>query len=178
MTYGQKKMWEEIFKKKPWRLKTSAFAKECLKYFPEKAKILELGCGLGRDTIFFSKKGYRVTAIDFSKQAIKKAKENAERLGAKDIKFLNQDISKKLKFKDGSFDVVYARLTLHYFTDKVTEKIFQEIKRVLKPKGILCACCKSIKDPLYGKGKMIEKDMYILDGHIRHFFSEKYLGKN
>ena len=173
MIYDQKRMWEEIFKE-AIHLKTSEFAKECIKYFPKEAKILDLGCGLGRDSIFFAQKEHKVIGIDFSKEAIKRARENAKSSKIKNITFLNQDISKKLKFRDASFGVVYSHLSIHYFTDRVTEKILKEIKRVLKPKGIFCACCKSIKDPLYGKGKRIEKDMYILEGHIRHFFSEEY----
>ena len=173
MVYNQKKLWDEIFRRRAY-LETSKFAKESVKYFPKEAKILDLGCGVGGDSIFFAKKGYKVIGVDFSKEALKKAKENAKSFKIKNVTFVYQDISKRLKFENASFDVVYARLSIHYFTDKVTERIFKEIKRILKPGGIFCACCKSIKDPLYGKGKMIEKDMYVLDGHIRHFFSEKY----
>lgn len=34
--------------------------------------------------------------------------------------------------------------------------------------------CKSINDPLYGKGEEIEKNIFIFEGHLRHFFSENY----
>ncbi|GCF07455.1 hypothetical protein [Dictyobacter arantiisoli] len=48
--------------------------------------------------------------------------------------------------------------------------------------GILAFLCKSIHDPLYGQGEEIEQDMFIRDGHVRHFFSEDYakacLGNN
>ena len=79
-----------------------------------------------------------------------------------------------MRFRDSEFDGVYARLSLHYFTDDVTKSIFREICRVLKPNGYLCFICKSTNDPLYGKGTEIEKDMFENNGHIRHFFSEDY----
>jgi ubiquinone/menaquinone biosynthesis C-methylase UbiE len=69
---------------------------------------------------------------------------------------------------------VYARLSLHYFSDLTTKRIFSEIARVLKPNGYLCFLCKSTNDPLYGKGNEIEKDMYENKGHVRHFFSKEY----
>ena len=34
--------------------------------------------------------------------------------------------------------------------------------------------CKSVKDPLYGRGEQIEKDMFLRNGHVRHFFSEEF----
>ena len=89
--------------------------------------------------------------------------------------FLVHDMNKKFGFDDNSFDVIFANLSLHYFTDKVTKRIFREISRVIKSNGILCICCKSTKDPLYGEGKELEKDIYVRDNHIRHFFSEEYL---
>lgn len=41
--------------------------------FPESARILDLGCGSGRDTLAFKSKGYKVEAIDYSEQLVKKA---------------------------------------------------------------------------------------------------------
>ena len=79
-----------------------------------------------------------------------------------------------MSFNDNKFDVVYARLSLHYFTDKITKKIFNEMHRVLRPNGYLCFICKSTNDPLYGKGIEVEKDMFENNGHVRHFFSENY----
>lgn len=48
------------------------------------------------------------------------------------------------------------------------------MRRVLKNNGILAFLVKSVNDPLYGKGERLEKNMYELEGHIRHFFSTDY----
>jgi ubiquinone/menaquinone biosynthesis C-methylase UbiE len=90
------------------------------------------------------------------------------------LRFIEQDISQRLAFDDDSFDVVYARLSLHYFKDATTRAIFNEIKRVLVPSGRLYFMCKSIDDSLYGKGEEVEPDMFELEGHVRHFFSPDY----
>lgn len=148
------------------------FAQEVIKFFPKKAKVLELGCGLGNDAIFFSRKGFSVLATDFSNEAIKQNKKRY--LNIPNLEFEILDIGRALPKKDGEFAVVYARLSLQYFTDSITKKIFRETKRILKPNGLLCFICRSTSDPLYGKGDRIENDMYVYKGHVRHFFSEKY----
>jgi ubiquinone/menaquinone biosynthesis C-methylase UbiE len=150
------------------------FAEEVDDFIPPKSVILELGCGEGNDSIYFAKQGYQITATDFSDVAIER---NKKRWSHADLVFTEQDISKPLLFPDNSFDAVYARLSLHYFPDTVTRDIFHELNRVLKDGGMLCFMCKSTNDSIYGKGDEIEPDMFELDGHVRHFFSEAYVSE-
>ena len=84
------------------------------------------------------------------------------------------DSNHPLPFRDNTFDVVYARLSLHYFRDSVTKEIFKEIHRILKPDGRLSFLCKSTGDSFYGKGEEIEKDLFEYEGYMRHFFTENY----
>lgn len=152
--------------------KPTDFAEEVITVVKPSSEILELGCGVGNDSVVFAKAGHNVLATDFSKVVITK---NSEELkNTSNLVFEALDISEPMKFSEGKFDAVYARLSLHYFPDQTTKKVFREIHRILKPGGLLCFMCKSIKDPLYGKGKETEKDMFIHNGHIRHFFSEEY----
>jgi ubiquinone/menaquinone biosynthesis C-methylase UbiE len=90
------------------------------------------------------------------------------------LRFEVQDTSKKFNYSDGQFDAIYARLSLHYFPNETTIAIFDEMRRVLKPSGNLYFMCKSVDDLIYGQGIELEKDMYELNGHVRHFFSEDY----
>ena len=149
----------------------SDFANEVLKNLKPNSKILELGCGVGNDSIAFANSGHSIIATDFSNTAIKKNKERFDNIN---LEFKIFDISNKFPFEENTFDLVYARLSLHYFKDQTTKMIFAEIRRVLKPNGKLAFICKSTKDPLYGKGTEIEQDMFEYKGHIRHFFSEDY----
>lgn len=148
------------------------FAKEILRVIPPNSQVLELGCGVGNDSVAFANKGHDILATDFSEIAIQKNKDTYKDISGLTFEVL--DMSRPFKFNDNTFDVIYARLSLHYFTDTITRNIFQEIKRVLKPNGLICFICKSVKDPLYGKGEEIEKDMFENEGHVRHFFSESY----
>lgn len=172
---NQKQLWnnahksEKIFSS---TTKQTDFAETVLQYFKKNSKVLDLGCGLGEDAAIFARAGHDVIATDFAEVAIQK---NSQRLkGVTNLHFTVLDIGEDFPYSDNEFDVVYARLSLHYFTDKKTREVFSEIHRVLKPNGLLCFVCKSTNDKLHGKGTEIEKDMFKENGHVRHFFSEEY----
>lgn len=149
------------------------FAKEVHGHIPNSSHIIELGCGAGNDAIFFARSGHIVVATDFSSVAIEKNKKRYPK--DPNLTFTVVDIENRLPYPDDSFDVIYARLSLHYFSHYKTKGIFQELRRILKPNGMLCFMCKSTSDPLYGKGREIEPDMYEHKGHVRHFFNEEYI---
>jgi len=136
-------------------------------------RVLDLGCGDGVDAVLFAENGCDVVCTDFSKEAIKKACKNALKRKVK-IKALVHDMIEPLQFSNESFDVVFAHLSLHYFDDKTTAKIFSEITRILKIGGLLFVKVKSIDDPLYGKGEKVGENTFKF-GYARHFFSQKYL---
>lgn len=114
-------------------LKPSLLAKKLLKILPKKKnKVLEIGIGNGRDSIFFAQNNNEVYGIDIVAKAVKMAKENAERVGV--IKLLKFRVgnAEKLSFKDRFFDAIYSISVLH--STKI-EKSIHEIARVLKPEG-------------------------------------------
>ncbi len=150
----------------------SAFFRECAPLIPSGARVLELGCGEGTDAAALAALGHDVTATDFVASVIAR---NRHRHGDEPrLHFREMRTDEPFPFADVTFDAVYAHLTLHYFTGEVTNRIFRELRRVLRPGGMLMFACKSDRDPLYGRGVRIEPDMFDLDGHIRHFFSESY----
>ena len=132
--------------------------------------LLDLGCGDGRDSVYFHEKGLEVTAEDFSESGIMKLK--VRESGVKAIQKNIQDI----RFPKHSFDVIYAHLSLHYFDDRTTRKIFDKLYTILKKGGLIFIACKSTDDPLFGKGEKITENMY-RKGHVRHFFTKEYMKK-
>lgn len=171
----QKQLWNNAHQKgemSHYFSKPADFAEEVIKIIKPHSNILELGCGIGNDSIAFAKAGHKILATDFSDVAISRNLKQFREVSGLTFKVL--DINERTSFNNDEFDIVYARLSLHYFTNEETRSIFDEIHRMLKPNGLLCFVCKSISDPLYGKGVKIEKDMFAYKDHVRHFFSEEY----
>lgn len=134
-------------------------------------RILELGCGNGADAAYFSRLGHDVVATDGSAEAISA---NSACPGGP-LRFAVQDMREQLFFADRSFEVVYARLSIHYFSDAETHRLVAEVHRVLAGGGRFFFMCKSVHDPLWGQGTRIGPDTYDLGGHVRHFFSTEYV---
>lgn len=130
--------------------------------------LLEIGCGDGQDAVYFNAKGFIVTAIDFSEEAIQRLKSANSAVNAQII-----DIQ-KMQFAAESFDVVYSHLSLHYFNDEETQAIFDQVYSQLKPGGYFFVKCKSVHDPLYGLGDLVDVDTYCVE-YNRHFFSKDYM---
>ncbi|MCM2326115.1 MAG: class I SAM-dependent methyltransferase [Candidatus Woesearchaeota archaeon] len=176
----KKEVWDKLHKESEGRYhKVTDFAR--LVYFNfmkgKKGKVLDLCCGKGADAVFFHNKGYNVIALDFSNEAIKQFNEAQKRYDIF-VTSMVKDVSEPLGYEDGSFEFIYTRLGLHYFTDKELKKVFKEMTRVLKNDGLLMFQVKSVNDADYGKGKEIEKDMYEdEENHVRHFFSKEYAEK-
>lgn len=163
-----KEIWQKIhsnYSKQDWVNKPSIFAEQVLNYFPSSGLVIELGGALGQDSAFFSTKGYDVLLTDLSDEVLKEATQRQE------LKTKQVDISKSLSFADNSFDVVYAHLSLHYFDKNKTQEIFDEIRRILKPEGVLAALFNSVTDPEYGTGTKIEDDFFEIDSIKKRFFS-------
>ena len=133
-----------------------------------KTEVLDLGCGVGNDTLYLTERGFKVIACDYSDVALKHLKEQLKSVETKWI-----DISNPLPFKDTTFDLVIADLSLHYFDEKTTIEIMKEIKRILKPNGHLLARVNSIADKNFGagNGQKIEDNYYFVEGYNKRFFS-------
>ncbi len=99
------------------------------KYIRPDAKVLDAGCGSGRDSLYFKKKGYRVTAFDAS---------------PKMCVFAGQLLSQKviqcrfdeLDFND-EFDAVWASASLLHVSKKEMPETLQVLYNALKSEGIL-----------------------------------------
>jgi ubiquinone/menaquinone biosynthesis C-methylase UbiE len=96
-------------------------------------KLLDLGCGGGQTSIFFAEQGAIVTGVDFSKKQIDFAKDLAKKKRMGKVSFQQGNMEDLSVFKDCSFDLVNSSHTIHYV--KNLQKCFNEVFRVLKPKG-------------------------------------------
>ena len=157
-------------------LEPSFPAKNAIELFKEHKikKIIELGAGLGRDTIFFAKNSIHVEALDYSPSAIKVINEKAEKQNLSNyISTKIFDIRKKIPFKDNSVDACFSHmLYCMALTNIELESLNNEICRVLKPNGINIYTVRHTNDGDYRKGIHRGEDLYENDGFIIHFFSK------
>jgi SAM-dependent methyltransferase len=94
--------------------------------------LLEVGCGMGFDSLEFLKRGVRVTATDLTENAVRLARRHFEIEGVRP-EGVHVENALSLSFPDGSFDAVWANGVLHATGD--TRRAVQEVRRVLKPGG-------------------------------------------
>lgn len=88
-----------------------------------------------------------------------------------DVNLQLLDLTKRFPFEANTFDVVYAQLVLHYFDDDMMHKIMKEIKRVLKPGGVLACMVNSTKDPEYNEKLEDSEGLINVEGLIKRYFS-------
>ena len=156
-------------------LEPSIAAIKALKLFKEKniKNIIELGVGLGRDTIFFAKNSIFVEALDYSKTSIKNITNKSIKLNLNNrIKPKFFDVRKKLPFKDNSIQGCFSHmLYCMAFSNSDLENLNNEICRILKPGGINIYTVRHTEDGDYKNGIHIGENLYKNDGFIVHFFS-------
>lgn len=138
-----------------------------------KFKILELGGGQGRDSLFFARNGFDVTVLDYSDVGLREIQNKAVALSvAEAISTTCHDIRKPLPFEAASFDAVYAHmLYCMALTSEEIAFLSEEVLRVLKPGGISIYTVRHIGDPHYGTGVHLGEDIYETGGFMVHFFS-------
>jgi ubiquinone/menaquinone biosynthesis C-methylase UbiE len=156
----------------------SVYAEEKEKLFPRGAIVCDLGGGTGDDALYFLRKGHSVILFDISEFALKVAQEKANAQGlekhlvAKQVDFGLHE----LPLNENSVDVVFSRISLHYFPREETVGLFAAIFRVLKPGGSAYLTFKSDEDEeemeyLRESAVEYEPGVYIENGQLRSRFS-------
>ncbi len=153
------------------RNKPSEFAKYIEASFLYKknlAHILELGCGNGRDSLFFLSKGYKITAIDGSDVAIEMLNRMSN---SENALFICDDFVKSKVLYQMKYDCIYSRFTLHAISEKQEDELLDNVRYALNSNGILAIEARTTNDELYGKGIEIEKNAFLYNDHYRRFIN-------
>ena len=157
-------------------LDPSLSAKKSLELFKEKNihKIVEIGAGLGRDTLFFAKNLIHTTALDYSSSGIDVINQKTKKNNLSNyISTKLFDLRQKLPFEDNSIEACYSHmLYCMALTTSDLKKLNNEILRILKPGGINIYTVRHTGDGDFQNGIHIGEDLYENDGFIVHYFSE------
>ena len=110
----------------------SLFAKKLDEEIPFGSKILEVGCGTGQLSIFLSRFGRKVFAIDISRGSLIEGKKFIDKCGIKNVYFSRMNLFKSF-FPKNYFDFVISNGVLHHTHS--AKLAFQNIIKLLKPQG-------------------------------------------
>jgi SAM-dependent methyltransferase len=176
---AQQEHWQRILASSPDRFGTAASepALAAVRAFRELGarRLLELGAGQGRDTLFFASHGLEVTALDYAESATAAISAKLAARGLSDrVRVLGHDLREPLPFPDGSFDACYSHmLYCMALTEAQLARLSTEILRVLRPGGLNVYTARSTSDPDWGQGTHHGENLYESGGFIVHFLSDE-----
>jgi 2-polyprenyl-3-methyl-5-hydroxy-6-metoxy-1,4-benzoquinol methylase len=157
--------WDEYYKKDVAPSFPSPFAEYVANKLSKKQNILEIGCGNGRDSKFFSSKGHHVTGLDRSGEAI----ELCKRLYSNEpIEFLFGAVTDIVKTNKKKYDLIYSRFVIHTMSMNEELEMLKTSYHVLNKNGQFFLECRSINDPLSTTGEILSHTERI-KGHYRRF---------
>lgn len=191
-----KTYWREFYSRHKIGVEPSLFAKlvyknyllesincDTNKYAESNApSLLELGCGNGRDSLYFANNGIDTTAIDQVQEEVeflngyaKTLQDSKQSPQTKNIpRFLCGDFTQLDSFSfQRQFDCIYSRFTLHSVSKAQQDKTLADCLKYCKDGGILSVEVRGEKNSLCGKGKAVENETnaFIYDNHYRRFLN-------
>ena len=123
------------------------------------------------DSIWLAEHGHTVTMTDVCDDGFEEIGRRIKPDSASNLSLMILDAQQPLPFKVAQFDCVYAQLSLHYFTDADTHKIFDEIHRVIKSDGIVAVMMNTVEDKEYDPAQL-DDDGYMKVGLLKkRYFS-------
>jgi tellurite methyltransferase len=166
-----KSYWEAFYQIQNENMKPSLFAKAVREnYVRPTQSLIELGCGNGRDAVFFANEGIMVTAIDQCENEIKFLTTRYKHLS--NCVFHSNDFSSLNDFET-PFDIVYSRFTLHSVSKEQEQQTLSWSHRNMEVGGLLCIEVRGQKNEIYKLGEKVEgeTDAYIYNDHYRRFLN-------
>ncbi len=140
-------------------------------------RVLDAGCGSGRNLVYFFRSGFNTSGVDQSSEAIAQIRSLAAQLAPHlPPDNFRVEAIEQMRFDDASFDVVISSAVLHFARDEAHwRRMVREMWRVLKPGGIFFARLASTIG-MEDKIKQIEGRRYNLpDGSDRFLVDEQML---
>jgi len=171
--------WDEYYSHgRPDIEEPSSFARHCRARVASDQLLFELGCGNGRDALFFAHQGLNVIACDQSAVAIAKldARPDLSRFRHRPS-FITADFAALPQQHRGEVDFVYSRFSMHATTAATASAALAWTAASLRPGATLLLEARSVRGSLYGCGLAVagERDAFIHDGHYRRFLRSEEL---
>lgn len=166
--------WNQYYQNKVCSTQPSPFAQYVSTLVEPGKTLVDLGCGNGRDAIYFAGLGLNVVAMDLSDSAIHMLEEQQ----VPNARFLCGDFISHPAHQPGAYDYAYSRFTIHAINQKQESLLLQTMFQALRPGGKFFIEVRSVHDPLYGKGQPVERNAFFYDNHYRRFIVLNELTKS
>ena len=157
--------WDEYYKKDTAPSFPSPFAEYVANKLSKKQNILEIGCGNGRDSKFFSSRGHHVTGLDKSEEAIELCK---NLYSDEPIVFFFGTITDIAKTNQKKYDLIYSRFVIHAMALNEELEMLNISYQLLNQDGQFFIECRSTNDPLLQQGEILSHTERVY-GHYRRF---------
>ncbi|HWN91779.1 MAG TPA: class I SAM-dependent methyltransferase, partial [Verrucomicrobiae bacterium] len=129
--------WAREYAKTPnryiWGKTPSRFAHELIAFVPPGGRILDLGCGEGRDSVYFASCGFEVTGLDISDAGLEKAERLADERGVT-VRWLCRSMLDVPV--TGRFDLVYSCGAIHHVPRDDRPRLFKRLKALTRGRGL------------------------------------------
>lgn len=169
--FGRQGHWSDYYSSGAAPAKPSPFAESVNSQIASGTKLIEIGCGNGRDSSFFSREGHDVTALDPSESAITHCK-GADASGR--IHYHHGTLPELVETVAGPFDAAYSRFVIHAMPLVEEVRTLDAAAKVLAPGSKFFIECRSINDQMARQGEVISPTERIL-GHYRRFIVKSEL---
>ena len=156
--------WENYYSKHREPADCSPFAEFITPFLKKGKRLIEFGCGNGRDSKHFAKQGINVLALDQCKKEIAFLSDKFK--STKNLIFLAEDMTNLPDLENSDF--LYSRFTINAIDRKGEEKLVKWAASNLKANGLFFVEVRSVKDELYGIGEALGDNAYFTD-HYRRF---------
>jgi tellurite methyltransferase len=131
---------------------------------PPAARVLELGCGEGRDCLFFASQGFAATGVELSEAGLAKARRLAGERGLA-VRWVHGDMADVPV--EGPFDLVYSCGAIHYVPRHRRTGFFAALRRLSPAAGLQAHVVFTDRDVYQEKGEEID---YFEAGELRAAF--------
>jgi ubiquinone/menaquinone biosynthesis C-methylase UbiE len=101
---------------------------------PSEWRVLDLGCGTGRNSNHLASLGADVVGVELAKNALDLAQKRADEMGVK-VNYIHQSIGEPLPLEDNSFDMILDITSSNSLNEAEREIYIKEAARLLKPGG-------------------------------------------
>ncbi len=167
--------WQKFYLEdsRPASVSASNFAKKAAGVFAfhRKQKILDLACGVGRDSFYLAGCSLRVTGGDLARSGLELARQSQASTVQKQVDFVQID-ARRLPFVNDTYEGIYCFGLLHEFSQsdgwKDISRVMEEIERILEPGGLLLLAVLA-GDPRQGLPHVLLFDEEMFDCATRAF---------